>query len=254
MAHSFSAPPVRDSGLSRWDPRWKLAGVTLAGIALLILQSPWTASLGLIGVITLLLWSGLPVRWWLRRLAGIALFVGFFVIWFPLLDSRDPAWRMGPVRLSLPGLEQAILILAKSLAISGLLLMLWVTTPLDATLKAAHSLGMPGLLIHLVWLTYRYLFLLADEFARIRLAVRMRGFQGSMNRHTYRTIGHVTGTLLVRSQERAERVSQAMRCRGFDGTFRTLTQFHTQPGDVVGFLLLTVLLAFLVMGDRFLLP
>ena len=28
-------------------------------------------------------------------------------------------------------------------------------------------------------------------------------------------------------------VGQAMRCRGFDGTFRTLTAFHTTPVDVL---------------------
>ena len=44
--------------------------------------------------------------------------------------------------------------------------------------------------------------------------------------------------LLVRGFERAERVGHAMRCRGFDGRFRTLTEFRTRPADVVAFLAL----------------
>jgi cobalt/nickel transport system permease protein len=43
--------------------------------------------------------------------------------------------------------------------------------------------------------------------------------------------------LLVRGYERAERVGQAMRCRGFDGQFRSLSEFRTRPVDVGFFLL-----------------
>jgi cobalt/nickel transport system permease protein len=46
-------------------------------------------------------------------------------------------------------------------------------------------------------------------------------------------MGHVTGTLLVRGYERGERVAQAMRCRGFDGRFRSLTDFRTTRYDVL---------------------
>jgi cobalt/nickel transport system permease protein len=41
--------------------------------------------------------------------------------------------------------------------------------------------------------------------------------------------------LLVRGYERGERVGQAMRCRGFDGRFRSLTAFRTRPADVLAF-------------------
>jgi cobalt/nickel transport system permease protein len=41
----------------------------------------------------------------------------------------------------------------------------------------------------------------------------------------------------VRSSERAERVGQAMRCRGFDGRFRALHEPRTEPADVLFFAL-----------------
>ena len=63
----------------------------------------------------------------------------------------------------------------------------------------------------------------------------MRGFRNRADLHSYRTIGQVAGTLLVRSQERSERVGQAMRCRGFDGEFRSLHDFRTTAGDVLAF-------------------
>ncbi len=67
----------------------------------------------------------------------------------------------------------------------------------------------------------------------------MRGYRNRASRHSYRTVGHVTGILLVRGVERAERVSQAMRCRGFDGRFRSLTVFHTSLADLGLFALLS---------------
>jgi cobalt/nickel transport system permease protein len=38
--------------------------------------------------------------------------------------------------------------------------------------------------------------------------------------------------------ERAERVGQAMRCRGFDGVYRSLAEFRTTSADLVFFLVL----------------
>jgi cobalt/nickel transport system permease protein len=80
----------------------------------------------------------------------------------------------------------------------------------------------------------------------MRIAVRTRGYRNRPSRHSYRTIGNVAGTLLVRSAERAERVSQAMRCRGFDGQFRSLTEFRTTLPDVLFFIVMTVVFAALL--------
>ncbi len=66
----------------------------------------------------------------------------------------------------------------------------------------------------------------------MRIALRLRGYRQSATMASLRTIGHVGGTLLVRASDRAEHVGQALRCRGFDGRFRSLTRFHTRPLDV----------------------
>ena len=47
--------------------------------------------------------------------------------------------------------------------------------------------------------------------------------------------GHVTGAVLVRGADRAERVADAMRCRGFDGTFHTTAAFRTTLADILAF-------------------
>jgi cobalt/nickel transport system permease protein len=62
-------------------------------------------------------------------------------------------------------------------------------------------------------------------------------------------VGNVTGTLLVRSLERAERVGQAMRCRGFDGRFHSLAEFRTRGRDVLLFLVMVGAAAALLLWD-----
>jgi cobalt/nickel transport system permease protein len=166
-----------------------------------------------------------------------------------LYSDAGPVWSLGVFHVSVAGLRLACLLVLKALAISTFVLVLLATTPLMTALKAAHALRVPGVLIHLLALTYRYVFVVTDELARLRIALRVRGFRNRPSLHSYRTIGHVAGTLLVRSYERAERVGQAMRCRGFAGRFVTLSEFRTRPADVLAFTFITVSALAVVLWD-----
>jgi cobalt/nickel transport system permease protein len=238
MTLHLSPPPCTQSPLSRLDPRWKLAFLFLAGLAVVFVQTLPAALAALAGALVLAVSGRLPGRWCGERLGAALLFVGLFAVPLPwLLWADEPAWNLGPVAISPHGMRVALLLLAKAATLILLSLVGLATAPLDANLKAARALHVPGLLIHLVLLTYRYLFVLLDELARLRIALRVRGYRNRPTVHCYRTIGHVAGTLLVRGCERAERVSQAMRCRGFDGQFRSLTAFRTTIADVAAFTL-----------------
>ena len=73
-------------------------------------------------------------------------------------------------------------------------------------------------------MSVRYISVLEDEYVRIRRAMKARAFVARSNVHTWRTFGWLVGMLLVRSFERSRRVSNAMRCRGFNGSFT----FHSE--------------------------
>ncbi len=241
MTLALALPPCPTSSLARLDPRWRLAGLLLATLAAALLQTLPALGLALAGSCLLVALARLPWSWYALRIGTLALALAVFVLPLPLLlDGPGPAWRWGWLRLTWHGTSVALVLAGKALTIVNLMLVLLATGPLDATLKAARSLGVPGLLVQLALLTYRYLFLLADELGRMRIALRVRGFRNRSDRHSYRLIGQLAGILLVRSSERAERVSQAMRCRGFDGQFRSLGDFRTRPADVL-FLFLLIL-------------
>ncbi len=222
--------------MQRLDPRWKLAGLGSAALAFALLRTWGPALTALAGALVLVAVARLPLRWYLQRLGTAVTMFMLFSIWLPfVVEPGDARLDLGIVTLSLPGLLRLCALSAKLAAMLSLMLVLVATSPLPDTFKAAHALRVPGLLIQLALLTYRYVFLLGEELARLRIALRVRGFRNRANLQSYRTVGQVAGTLLVRSHERSERVAQAMRCRGFDGHFRSLCDFHTSAADMLVF-------------------
>ena len=162
----------------------------------------------MVGALVLVLLARLPLPWLLYRLGGVALVLGFFLVWLPFVHvPREVPWQLGPLTLAPSGLHLAALLLLKSLTVVALMLTLLATAPIQTTFAAAHQLHVPGLLVHLVLLTYRFIFLAADEFARLRIALRVRGFRNRANLHSYRTVGQVAGTLLV-AQPRSRRAGR----------------------------------------------
>lgn len=240
--------PVPDSPLARWDARWKLAALLVAvgGVAALDHVAPAAVALG-VGLV-LLAAARLPRRWVQARLAVFALAALPFLVVLPF--TLKGAGEAADGFVSQRGLVSGLAVFLRCLAIGCFALLLVGTAPLHHTLTAAHRLKVPGLLVLLALLAYRYAFLLGDELRRLRVALWVRGFRARANRHGYRTLGHVTGAVLVRGADRAERVADAMRCRGFDGRFHTLAAFRTTPADVAGFLLLAAATIALVMWDR----
>jgi cobalt/nickel transport system permease protein len=250
MTLAFDLPPTAPSPLGRLDPRWKLAALVLAALAASALATLLCAAVAFGAALLLAGLGRVPGGWFLRRLGALAAVLLLFVLLLPLLlHDGGPAVRLGPVEVSRYGLGVALLLCLKALTIVTLMLVLLVTAPLEATLKAAHALHVPGLLVQVAALTYRYLFLLRDELGRLLVAIRVRGYRLRPRPPRLRMAGHLTGTVLVRGYERAERVAQAMRCRGFDGRFRSLAEFRTRPGDVAAFLAVVGTAAALLAWD-----
>ena len=250
MTLAFDVPAANDSCLGRMDPRWKLAALVPAAVLVALVRTVWPAAVALSLALSLAWVAGLPAAWLTRRLAWTALLLALLLVWVLFLPDPDaPGLELGWLTISTTGAYRFAVVLLKTLAVVTLVLTVLATAPLDVTFKAAQRLRVPGVLIHILLLTVRYVFLLADEFMRLRTALRVRGFRNRADLHSWRTIGQVGGTLLVRGSERAERVGQAMRCRGFDGVFRSLYDFHTRWTDVAAWATLLLLAAGLVGWD-----
>src|SRR5207247_10749837 len=132
----------------------------------------------------------LPVAWVVRRYAALALFLGPFIVLLPILQGAE-------------GGRLAVLVSLKGFAVMTIALVLLGTAPLPTTLHAAQRLRVPGILVQVALLSYRYVFVLADELARLRRVLRVRGFRARVDGRIFRTAGDVVGALLLRGAERA---------------------------------------------------
>lgn len=225
-----------DSPVARWDGRWRLAALLLFAGGAAAVQHLAPAAVAFLASLILAAVARLPVRTVAARVGLLALAVLPFAVVLPFTSEN--------------GLLTAGVVGLKCLAVGTVGLVLTTAAPLPNTFAAARRLGVPGPLVLVAQLAHRYTFVLAAEARRVRTAMRTRGFRPGTNRHTYRTLGHAAGAVLVSGGERAERVAAAMRCRGFDGTARDRTRFRTRPADVLSFLLAAAGTIALVAWDR----
>jgi cobalt/nickel transport system permease protein len=231
------------------DPRWKLAAVVAAVVATAAVRSETAALVACGASLLLVALTRTPWTWYWPQLRNALVFVVLFAAALPFLLG-GPAWRLGPIWVSVEGLRVAVVVCAKAASVLSFVLVLRATSRDEDLLRAASALRVPGLLVQLASLTHRYLIVSADELARLRVAVRVRGFRTAATLHGYRTIGQVAGTLLLRGHERAERVHHAMRCRGFEGRFRSIHDFSTRWFDVAACGLIVAASVALLFLDR----
>jgi cobalt/nickel transport system permease protein len=112
------------------------------------------------------------------------------------------------------GVEIFFSILTKSTLCLFTMILFSNTTPFSDLLQTLRRFGVPGLLITILALMYRYLFVLIDETERITRARSSRTFTSGRIRK-WNALALLIGQLFVRSTERAERIFTAMSARGW---------------------------------------
>jgi cobalt/nickel transport system permease protein len=192
------------SAIHRIDARWKiLAAVALVIITVVVPRAYWPAYLVLAGlVVGIYATARLPARYLLGRLAVAMPLVVLVAAGAPLSRGLDD------------GFEFAGQIVVRALLALTFMVTLIGTTPYDKLLSALERLGMPRTLVWVLAFMYRYMYVLADELARMRQARAARSFRRSWWTEC-QTLGSFAGVLFVRAFERAERVYAAMCARGW---------------------------------------
>ncbi|MPZ97791.1 MAG: cobalt ECF transporter T component CbiQ [Dehalococcoidia bacterium] len=172
----------------------------------------------------------------------------FVAVALPLIFTR-PGETLFTVPLtgwtgSREGIEAVATIMARSWIAVLAAVLLTATTPIVELLRGLRSLGVPRLLVATVSFTYRYFYVIGDEATRMMRARDSRsaalpGYRsGGSIRWRASVLGHMVGSLFVRSLERSERVYAAMQSRGFAGEPRFLDQPSLRPPEAVAAALL----------------
>lgn len=239
MKHSFIDVHSRlNSPIHRLDPRTKLLSALAFVLAVVLTpQGHWqayAAYFALIMVATVM--SHVPLGFVLKRSLAVEATVLIIVALTPFFKPGEAAFShqvwFWQVSVSHAGLAIFWNTLAKAWLSILCLTLLTSTTQFTYLLLAMEKLKLPRSLVQTLSFMYRYIFILEEEAMRMVQARDGRNF-GANRLWQIRVVGHMAGSLFVRSYERGERVYAAMLARGFDGEVRTLHRLNLRTSDAL---------------------
>jgi len=225
---------LHPSFLQRLEPRVKVLGAIF-----LIVMSALTRDLfnlavfqGILLLVALL--SGLRLKSYLGRVwlpalgvSGVAVLPAIFSwitpgeVW--LVIYHDLSLQIGslvlPKELAITqqGLTVAAFVLLRTVTSLGLVILLMATTRWDMITKALGNLGMPGILVMVLDMTYRYLFLFLLLLGDYILGRKSRVVGGEQYRSRLSWIGSALAGFLRLLVEYSREISAAMIARGYTG-------------------------------------
>ena len=207
-----------DSPIHRLHPMSKLV-VTCFYILIVISFPPQNLS----GMLSFLIYpvcamtlSGIPLSPLFKRFSAALPFALMGGI-SNLILNRTPVLMLGNGFIVSQGLLSCLSIMLKTLfTVFAVLILVATTSFLEITNQLA-VLHVPKILCLQLVMIYRYLSLLVLEAATMVTSYKLRAPNEKGIR--FNDMGVFLGQLILRSFDRAERVYQAMKCRGFDGVY-----------------------------------
>lgn len=122
-------------------------------------------------------------------------------------------YRLGSYDITYGELSFLTIILRTILCVSAILILVAVTPFPELTRQLRH-MHFPDILVTLFEMTYRYIGVLSEEAYNMLTAYKLRN--PKTKGLEMKDMGSFAGQLLLRSFDRAERVYQAMKCRGYN--------------------------------------
>jgi len=160
--------------------------------------------------------SEIPAWFILKRVLIVSPFILFLGILNPIFE-RTPV-NIGGIVISAGYITFISLIIKSFLTVFASLLLV-CTAGMDNIAASLRIMHVPKIIVMVILLTYRYIFILTEETARIVRAYHLRapGQKGIKSS----SWGSLAGQLLLRTFDRAEKVYESMSLRGFKGEYNT---------------------------------
>lgn len=237
----------RRSPISRLDPAFRLATAFTFAVLAALLTSWWALlSSAVIVILLVIIARALTTATW-RRLGALNGFVVFLIVSMPLSMPGAPLLQAGSLQWSLDGLIAALAIGAKAnLIILTTSALLCNMEPSDLV-HALYRLRTPSKLAFAFYFCVRYLEIAHVQYHKLRNAMKLRAYRANFSRKSLRSMGYMIGALFVLSIDRADRILEAMKCRGFDGKLYSLSTNRPGIRDVC-FVCLAILCASIVVA------
>jgi len=227
------------------DPRLKLCGAISFVLMVVLTPDHWFASYALYGLLllSLVFTSHVPLTYILKRSVLIVPFAVAVSLFIPFVTPGRTITTISPfgmtITVTAEGVVRFAALNAKAFVSFIMTFLLVATTRFGDLMWAAAKLGVPAKLVMVISFMYRYLFILLDKAAHMKLARDMRSAK-KKNTALVAASGNIIGALFVRSFAHATALYDAMLLRGYSGKPKRYTAVHIHAADLVaaaGFLL-----------------
>jgi cobalt/nickel transport system permease protein len=181
----------------------------------------------------------------LSRVFLVFLYPFFISIFIPFVNEGTILARIDLKVFTLVvtdnGLTIFATVLIKSFLSILLLASLLISTDEIELLYGFRKIHFPVIIVSMIFLMYRYIFLMTEEFRTGQMAIKSRVFQKSY--HTVnKRLSYLMGNLFIRSLDRTENVYKSMESRGFDGNFYIIEKENTGGGLNIALLSVFILI------------
>jgi len=230
-----------NSCIHQINPKLRILCATFISVEIALLKQLPVLACALFIAICLIFIAKLNLKCVIKRLYVIFWFLLLVWVTLPITFEGDVMYKLGPINLSRPGIILSAQITFKSVAILLIFMAMISTMTINTLGRSLSALRCPSKLVYLLLMTYRYTFVIDNEYRRLHKAMKMRGFRSGTNIHSYKTYAYLIGMLFVRASVRAKRVHHAMLCRGFNGRFYSLEETSKNISDVPFSVIMTTL-------------
>lgn len=206
------------SAVHRLDPRAKilgLAGVTVVGVTTPLSAWPVWAACAAVLLAVAVVGRVPPSLVWRRSRIVLPLVIAA-AVFIPFARAGEVVFSLGPFDASREGLQVLLSVAVKATIGTVSAVLLGATTSVPDIIRGLEAMRIPRLFILIATFMYRYIFVIAEELARMRSALASRAYRPRSLLGIV-PLGRMVAALFLRSYARGERVYLAMLARGFTG-------------------------------------
>ncbi len=207
------------------DPKIRIIASSVLSFATALCDNLYFAVIYFVISIILIVMARLNMMDIFKRLKPVFWFLLMIWIILPLTFDGDILYQFYGLEITGQGVILCCKITIKSITILLLFSALIATMTVASLGNGLHRIHVPDKMVFLLLMSYRYISVIEEEYQRLLRAAKFRGFNPGTNLHSYKTFAYLAGMLFVRASLRAQRVHQAMLCRGFNQKFHTLDDY-----------------------------
>ncbi len=239
-----------ESSIHKLSPMVRILGACVLSTAIAVCDDLSIATAYLIISFGLVAIAQLNVLNVIQRLKPLILFLLMIWIMVPLTFDGDIIFKYHFIEITEPGVLLCSKISLKSIGILLTFTALIATMSIASLGAGLHQVKVPDKMVFLILMSYRYISVIEEEYKRLLRAAKFRGFKPGTNLHSYQTYAYLVGMLFVRASFRAQRVYQAMLCRGFKHKFHSLDVYPKNRLNFLFLLTILVLSILLILLER----